>query len=162
MTAQDRPAFIQALALLAETLGQPLSDMRAEGYFAALHDLELDDVLHGIDRAMRTETFPVLPTPGKLRELTAGNAQDEAEGAWLALAEAIRSTGYYRAPNLPASVLRACDAVYGGWQTACRELPAPSERGFEDHRRRFLAAYRVVQFRQAPELPARIVRLLES
>lgn len=162
MTNDDRSAFIQALALMAETFGQPLSDMRAEGYFASLRDLDLEDVLHGIDRAMRTETFPVLPTPGKLRELTAGTAQDEAEGAWLAFCEAVRRVGGYRSPGLPAAVGGAVTALYGGWEAACRELPAPSEREFDNHRRRFLSAYRIVQLRTGHELPEPIRKMLES
>jgi hypothetical protein len=152
LTDRDRPAFAQALAVLAETLGQPMSDLRMEGYFGALRDLDLDDVLHGIERALREETFNVLPTPGKLRTYAKGTSADEAEAAWLTLQETVRRVGFYGRPGLPPALDETVQAVWGGWQGLCRDLPAQTDRtadAFEAHRRRFLAAYRVVQSRQA-------------
>lgn len=163
MTNQNRPAFAQALGILAEALGQPLSELRVEGYFAALRDLDLEDVLHAVETAMRTEEYPVLPTPGKLRTLAQGTVADEAEAAWLAFLEAVRRVGSYGTPTLPPAIDATLRAVYGGWVLACQELPGPSMRTFEDHRRRFLAAYRVVQQRQAlPPMPSVISGLIES
>lgn len=150
MTNHDRASFATALNMLAETLGQPLSDLRVEGYFAALRDLDLEDVLHGIERALREETYAVLPTPGKIRQLACGTAADEAEAAWLAFVETVRRMGSYRTPVLPPALQQTVEALWGGWQAACRELPAQSDRtqfAFDKARDRFLAAYRVVQSR---------------
>lgn len=155
MTETDRPAFAQALAVLAETLGQPLSDLRMEGYFAGLRDLEFVDVLRGLERALREEMYPVLPPPGRIRALAQGTSADEAEGAWLALVAAVRRIGYYGTPELTPELQATVDTVWGGWQAVCCELPAQSERtqfAFDKARDRFLAAYRVMQTRAA--LPA--------
>jgi hypothetical protein len=151
MINQDRPTFARALGVLAETLGQPLSELRVEGYFAALRDLDIEYVVHGIQRALQLEAFPVLPTPGKIRELAKGTAADAAEDAWLTFLDAVRRVGSYRTPQLAPALQQTVEAVWGGWQAACRELPAQTERtqiAFDAARRRFLAAYRVVQQRQ--------------
>ncbi len=137
---------------MAETFGQPLSALRVEGYFATLQDLDIDDVLSAISRAMKEETFSVLPTPGKLRTYAQGTEADTAEAAWLALVETVRRVGSYRAPALPPALAQTVEAVWGGWGGLCRDLPSAGERTFDAHRTRFLAAYRTVQLRAA--LPA--------
>lgn len=68
MTDEDRPAFGQAMTMLAETLNEPMSPGRLEGYFVALRDLPIATVRVGIERALAycAEFFP---KPGKIREL---------------------------------------------------------------------------------------------
>jgi hypothetical protein len=68
MTDADRPLFGQALTMLAQTLNEPMSPGRVEGYFVALADLPIETVRLGIDRALKT-SVEYFPKPGKLREL---------------------------------------------------------------------------------------------
>jgi hypothetical protein len=68
MTDADRVPFVQALTMLAETMNEPMSPGRIEGYFVALEDLPIEKVREGIRRAMAT-CAEFFPKPGKIREL---------------------------------------------------------------------------------------------
>lgn len=56
------------MTFLAETMNEPMSPGRIEGYWRALADLSIDEVRGAVDQALVacTEFFP---KPGKLREL---------------------------------------------------------------------------------------------
>lgn len=68
MTEDDRAAFGKAMTFLAETMNEPMSPGRIEGYWRALVDLSIHEVRGAVDQALVacTEFFP---KPGKLREL---------------------------------------------------------------------------------------------
>lgn len=68
MKETDRPAFMRAMTELAETMGEPMSPGRVQGYWSALEDLPLADVLDGIQTAL-AECTDFFPKPGKIRQL---------------------------------------------------------------------------------------------
>jgi hypothetical protein len=67
MTDDDLAAFGQAMTLLAETMNEPMSPARIEGYWLALEDLTLDEVRTAVRQALREQT-EYFPKPAKLRE----------------------------------------------------------------------------------------------
>jgi hypothetical protein len=66
-TTDDREVFYTALALLAETLGEPLSPARMAGYVAGLEDAPFVAVQIGLREALKTCRF--FPKPAEIREL---------------------------------------------------------------------------------------------
>ena len=121
MTAEDRPAFAEAMHALGETFNEPVSDIRAEAYFDALSDYSLAEVNTAVRVALRRCKF--FPRPAELRELLDGNAEDNAEVAWGAVLREIRRVGYMGIPNLDPRVLRAVNEMWGGWRRLCETLP---------------------------------------
>lgn len=160
MTPSDSKPFRTAMAELYALYDRPADEVRTKLYWNELREFPLEAVQSAMAKAKRECEF--FPAVAKLRSYIVGTSEVAAEAAWLALTEAIRRFGFYRTPELPETVLQACEAVYGGWQNACREVPSPSGRDFEDHRRRFLAAYRVVEVRQLSALPPAVLKLLET
>jgi hypothetical protein len=122
MTDMDRVDFAEAMLILCETFGEPISDLRTEGYFSALSDLPLPSVRAGMNQAMRGCKF--FPRPVELRELIEGRAEDAAEAAWGAVLKEIRRVGYIGVPELEPRVLRAVNELWGGWRRLCETLPA--------------------------------------
>jgi hypothetical protein len=66
MTAADRPAFAQLLALLGETFREPISEARVAGYWLACEDVPLPALQAAVREALRTCKF--FPRPAELRE----------------------------------------------------------------------------------------------
>lgn len=66
MTDDDRSAFAQLCAMLAETFGEVISPVRAAAYWEALADLPFDRVRQGALRCLRTCTF--FPKPAEIRD----------------------------------------------------------------------------------------------
>jgi len=160
MTEQDRPAFALVLHALGEAFNEPVSELRAEAYFDALSDLELDEVQQAARAAIRTQTF--FPRPVELRSIIDGSQQDRAEAAWLDLLRMVRRIGYYGTPTFDDEGLRrAVIDVFGGWKACCERLPAdgPELLGVA---KQFKAAYSVMERRElsARQLPTSIVGFL--
>jgi hypothetical protein len=163
MTEHDRMAFARALYALGETFNEPVSELRAEGYFDALSDFELPIVLIAMRSAMRESRF--FPRPIELREFVEGSADDRAELAWTTLQRLVQSVGYYGTPTFPDEAMRrAALELYGGWQRLCASLPAdgPELLGY---RKTFIATYRAYANRTRRDLelpPTSPARYLES
>jgi hypothetical protein len=101
MTVHDRVPFAQALTMLAETLNEPMSPARIEGYWRALGDLTLDEFRFAVDRALaRSEWFP---KPSHLRQF----ARPKCEPVLNAEAYSAPVTGPPRRPALEAPVTMA-------------------------------------------------------
>ncbi len=147
MTKSDKPRLARVLAVLAETFNEPVSDVRAEGYYMALADLQIVDIESAAKDALRSCKF--FPRPAELRDLAIGSPTDSAELAWLNVQKAVRRVGYYSLPNLDAATMRAIEAVWGGWQELCSKLPndGPELLGWA---KRFQSAYCVMQRRSLP------------
>jgi hypothetical protein len=122
MTDHDSVRFAEAMGVLCETFGEPLSDLRIEGYFNALSDFPVEDVLAAVHQALRSAKF--FPKPVELRELITGNPDDAAQQAWAAVLREIRRVGYIGTPTLDARTLRAVNELWGGWRRLCETLPA--------------------------------------
>lgn len=63
----DPIVVARMIGALAETLGEPLSEMRLEGYLAALADVPTERLKLGLARAMRGATF--FPKPAEIRRM---------------------------------------------------------------------------------------------
>lgn len=68
--------FVKRLVVLAEVMGEPLSEMRIGGYWAALSDLDLEDLCAAMDRALKTSRF--FPRPAEIR----ATVEDIASKRW--------------------------------------------------------------------------------
>lgn len=69
----ERDRFFKQLAVVAETLGEPMSPVRLAGYCDALEDLPLDPVSAGLRKAMRECRF--FPKPAEIREMAKKTAE---------------------------------------------------------------------------------------
>lgn len=122
MTEMDRAPFAEALLALGETFNEPVSQIRAEGYFAALNDLTLTQVTGAIRHALKASKF--FPKPAELREFINGDREALADAAWGAVMREIRRVGYIGIPNLEPAALRAVNELWGSWKRLCETLPA--------------------------------------
>lgn len=89
--SEDRAAFANLLLTVAAAVDRELPEDRVTIYFAAMGDLELDQVRHACAAAIKTLRF--FPTVAELRELATPYVNREAEGA-LAF-EAVCKMGHY-------------------------------------------------------------------
>lgn len=122
MTEVDRPAFAEALFALGETFNEPVTEIRAEAYFDALGEFDVQSVTKAIRLALRQCRF--MPRPADLRELIEGNRDEAADAAWGAVLGEIRRVGYIGTPNLDDRTQRAVRELWGSWQRLCETLPA--------------------------------------
>lgn len=121
MTEADRPAFAKALFALGETFNEPVSEIRAEGYFAALNDYDLQQVTGSIRHALKASKF--FPKPAELREFIEGDKEAAADAAWGEVLRQVRRVGYMGVPNLEPPTMRAVNALWGSWRHLCETLP---------------------------------------
>lgn len=121
MTEHDREPFAEALMALGEAFNEPVSTVRAEGYFDALQEFTLAQVNTGARLALRTCRF--FPKPVELRELIEGDVTAAADAAWGAVLEQIRRVGYMGTPTLDDRTLRAVRELWGSWRRLCETLP---------------------------------------
>lgn len=138
--------FAQALIVLGEAYGEPVSTVRISAYATALADLDPDAVIAAMMDCLKTAKF--FPRPADIRERVLGQTDDRAELAWGAVQRAIKRHGYLREPDLPAETMAAIRDVWGTWQRLCETLPndGPELLGW---RKAFLAAYGAAERRSA-------------
>lgn len=119
MTDADFPAFATSLGVAAETLDAPISELRIRGYFEALRDLPLEQVVLALKQSMRDAEW--LPKPAEIRQRITGSTDDAAALAWAAVQQAIRKVGRYNSPRqtLGDAAYAAMQAAFGDWQAAC-------------------------------------------
>jgi len=119
MTDADFAPFATSLGIAAETLDAPISELRIRGYFDALRDLPLEQVVLALKQSMRDATW--LPKPGEIRQRIEGSTDDAAALAWASVQQAIRRIGRYSSPRaaLGESGYAAMLATWGDWQAAC-------------------------------------------
>ena len=121
MTQDDRGRLATALMVLGETFNEPVSELRAEGYFEALRDMGIEAIEAAVRMALRTKTF--FPKPAELRELVSGNREEMAELAWLELVSEVRRVGWCGTPQLSETTHAAMERVWGNWVHLCETLP---------------------------------------
>lgn len=122
MTPDDRPLFAEALFAMAETFNEPMSKLRAEGYFDALSDLPLELVNAAVRLSLRQCKF--FPKPIELRELVEGSPDGNADNAWAELIREVRRVGYIGTPAFKDErTLRAINETWGSWKRLCETLP---------------------------------------
>lgn len=125
MTSADREQFATLMLGIGETYGEPVSDARMEIYFAALADLDLEEIRAAATAHVRTSKF--FPRPAELREAIDGRPEDRAEFGWIATLQLVRRYGYWNVPPSDEWPDRATHAtamtMYGGWRALCEKLP---------------------------------------
>jgi hypothetical protein len=121
MTKADKPALAKILAVLGETFNEPVSKLRAEGYYEGLKEIAIDDVRTAAQVALRTCKF--FPRPAELRELVTGRTEDRAALAWSEMLTEVKRVGYIGAPHLPDDTMNAILSLWGGWTRLCQTLP---------------------------------------
>lgn len=123
MTEDDRAEFARALFVLGETFHEPISDLRAEGYFDAMSDFTLEAAEAAIRAALKTCRF--FPRPVELREMVQGDPESNADSAWAEVIRMVQHVGYTRHPIFADSrTMLAVQAVWGSWVRLCETLPA--------------------------------------
>lgn len=144
MTPADRPRLSRALLVLSETFNEPISEVRAEAYFVALADIDIDVIELAVRHALRSCAF--FPKPVELRNLVSGSLEDRAELAWAEVLKEVRRVGWCGKPVLTAEAEAAVNAIWGGWVPLCEQLPAdgPELIGWA---KRFKATYGAVESR---------------
>ena len=120
MTNSDRPRLARFLAVLGETFGEPVSDLRAEAYFVALSDVTIEALEQSGKAALNLRFFP---RPADLRQLVEGSKEDAAELAWAAMLGEVRRVGYVGTPDLPAATMETIRGLWGSWAHLCSTLP---------------------------------------
>lgn len=122
MNETDRPAFARALFVLGETFNEPISDLRAEGYFDAMKDFALAEASAAIRVALRTCKF--FPKPVELREMVEGDVDANADQGWAEVIREVRRVGYTGVPIFTdQNALGALRDVWGSWARLCETLP---------------------------------------
>lgn len=122
MTDADRPAFSDALEMLCETFAEPMSDLRAESYFAALNEFTMNQANLAVSQAIRYCKF--FPKPAELREFILGQPGDGADAAWSEMLVQVRRVGYLGTPVFsdPRTLRTVCE-LWGSWRRCCETLP---------------------------------------
>lgn len=138
MTDADRPYIAKMLAVFSSTYNEPVDDLKAEAYFAALAEFSVEDVRTAAHAALRMENF--FPRPARLRELIVGSGGDQAEVAWAKLLQQIRWEGYTGKPDLSEATWDIVRELWGSWANLCQTLPGegPELLGWQ---KRFISAY---------------------
>lgn len=122
MTATDTKAFGEALYVLGEAFGEPVTALRAEAYFLALDDLPLEAIIAAMRVSMKTCRW--FPKPVELREHLDGHQDTNGDLAWGDVLHEIRRVGYCGSPSFSdPRVLDVVRTVWGTWQQLCETLP---------------------------------------
>jgi len=141
MDIDDNGDFRRRLVLLAELFDVKLSAARQALYFEALRDLPFEGVASALNQAAKGCTF--FPKPAELRQLACGDAEDQAELAWMAFRRAMTAAGSYASlvvadPALGEAIL----AMFGSWPAACATELSPEM--WASKRKEFGRVYRVL------------------
>ncbi len=143
MTNDERPAFGKLLVMLSQMYNETISEMRAEAYWIALRDCDLNDLQQATMKAMQSLKF--FPKPAELRELLSGAGEDDAEKAWQLYKAEARRVGGYASPTLDAALAETLVLVFGSWQGACWADYSPEM--WASKRKEFGRTYRVLRQR---------------
>jgi hypothetical protein len=138
MTQDEAPAFLERLAALGEVFDAKFSEMKQQLYFEALKDLDLCDVVDGMNEALKTCKF--MPRPAEIRELAVGSLEDQAGAAWAEWKELARRQGAYKQITAESVDGRSLVDVFGGWPQFCAADFSPEM--WASKRKEFLQAYR--------------------
>jgi hypothetical protein len=136
--------------VLGEVFESPVSEGRAEAYFALLQDLSWPQVQAAIRQAATRLKF--FPKPAEIREAIQGRTPDRTAHLIAQARQAARTYGYMAQPDLPAVTLRAILAVFGSWSSFCgAEWTTHEQHRFTETLNGLQESEAV---RGAPELPA--------
>ena len=120
MTDNDKDQFLILLAGLKETLGgEPLSKEATRGYWIALCDLSIEQLLFATTEAIKTATY--FPKPAELRKLAGASIESQIIAAWEQLNQALNSFGSVHGIIFEDQRLAATVRAMGGLRTLARQ-----------------------------------------
>lgn len=138
MRETDRPAFIEAITVLATAFARELSEPLFEAYWIGLRDLTPMAVKEAVGRAINTSKF--MPPPAELRELAGQmTPTNQAVHAWQAVLKAFATCGYYKSVDFDDPLINATLRNLGGWM---RVIERMDEEGDKWIHKEFEATYK--------------------
>lgn len=119
MNSSDREDFNAAILALSCVFGVELDEAFYQGYWWALSEVSLPDLITACGVAAKTGSR-FMPKPGELRELCGGNtAARRTLDAWEAVSRAVIEQGYYRSVTFDDPAINATIRSHGGWMRIC-------------------------------------------
>ncbi len=117
MTKHDMKDFIEILDFMAEGLDVNMSAVKYKFYFAALSDLDLEDIKKAANHIARTATF--FPKPVDFRNAIQGNIETATIGAWEKVLKAKSRAGKYQSVKFDDPIIHSVVKLMGGWDSVC-------------------------------------------
>lgn len=131
MQNEDKEQFTRFLTGLLESHARTASSATFRGYWIALSDLTLEDVVNGITKSLRESDR--MPSPAELRKLCgAMGVEDRAVMAW----ECVRKSfglGPYRAVCFDDPCINGAIRNLGGWPRMFDNLVTPDKEHWLRH-----------------------------
>lgn len=147
MTEDDRSRFAEILTALAETYGEELSAARLRLYFAALQDLDIEQVEFAGEKIAGASRF--FPRPVEFREVIEGSAEDRAAVAWRTFLEIAAHSGYPSLQLADGALAFAIEEM-GGYREAVEKIHEASAEMQRAHQKSFEQFYKIGKMRGAP------------
>lgn len=117
MNPTDKLKFNIILTDLADIYDAELSDRKVDGYFEALKDLSLDDIVRATGILKQTTKF--FPKPVEFREIILPDLETQASLAYERVLKAFWGIGQYHSVTFDDRVIHAVIDSLGGWQKYC-------------------------------------------
>lgn len=140
MQSQDREDFHKALLALGVVFRTKLDAAAFQGYWWALSEISLDDIVKACGAAAKTSKF--MPSPAELRELSGGTTASRRNlDAWEAVRKAVRQHGYYGSVDFDDPAINATIRSFGGWIRISEMETEEFEKWFRRDFERVYAVY---------------------
>jgi uncharacterized protein (DUF736 family) len=118
MKKSDLKEFTGIMDDIAEMLGGDMSPRKYELYFAALFDLNIEDVRKAANHIANTATF--FPKPVDFRNAINGNQDEAAIAAWEKVLKGKSKAGQYQSVQFDDPLIHTVIKLMGGWGAVCR------------------------------------------
>jgi hypothetical protein len=156
MKPEDMQRFESVLRGLCEVYDKELTPFFSSAYFAALEDLDIDEIGKAAIGYMRMpeKDCRFMPKPGDLRAMVEGRNDDAATLAWAKICKAMRQQGSYQSVAFDDPIIHRVLTDMGGWAW----FGASLEKELPFIERRFCDAYKTYRrteksFDYPPYLP---------
>jgi len=150
MTPGDYKRFFQALTVLSDYYGKPLSEGSMLLYRQGLQGYEIEQIEKAIGiHIQNPDSGQWMPKVADIVRMIEGTTQDAAALAWAKVMRAVGSVGQYQSLAFDDAIIHLVIDDLGGWPSLCQtseeELPFLAKR-FENNYR----AYK----RRSDDIPA--------
>ena len=116
-TRRNIPIIPEILKFIAEGLDAKMTSVKYRFYFAALSDLDLEDIKKAANHIARTATF--FPKPVDFRNAIQGNIETATIGAWEKVLQAKSKAGQYQSVKFDDPTIHSTIKLMGGWSAVC-------------------------------------------